>query len=158
MKDPRLCDMPMSGIGGIETWRDAVEFILLGCSNVQICTAVMEYGYRIIDDLCHGLQESMKRHGYKSLEDLRGDSLQRFVLPSELDRDTYVMPRFDREKCIGCGRCSISCADGGHQAIRFDAEERKPHLIGKNCVGCLLCTLICPIGAITQGPRLPKKK
>ena len=147
----------LSGIGGIETWRDALEFIQLGCRNVQICTAVMQYGYRIIDDLISGMQTYMQERGIEHLEDVVGELVPSFVPASNLDRDTKVLPLFDHGKCIGCGRCYISCRDGGHQALTFDAETRQPHLIGKKCVGCHLCSLVCPTGAIGLTKRVQKK-
>ena len=147
--------MDISGIGGIETWRDALEFIQLGCRNVQVCTAVMQYGYRIIDDLKLGLQHYMKERGIVELKKLVGEELKNIVLPSNLDRETMIFPKIDREKCIGCGRCFISCADGGHQAITF-GEDRKPHIIGTKCVGCHLCRLVCPTKAIGMAKRMPK--
>ena len=146
-----------SGIGGIETWRDALEFIQLGCRNVQVCTAVMEYGYRIIDDLILGMQNYMAERGIDQLDALVGEQLPNFVLPSKLDRETIVYPKFDHEKCIGCGRCYTSCSDGGHQAINFDGETRQPHIIGAKCVGCHLCRLVCPTGAIGLAKRVNKK-
>jgi len=146
--------MDVSGIGGIETWRDALDFIQLGCRNVQVCTAVMQYGYRIIDDLKLGMQHYMQERGITELKKLVGEELKNIVLPSELDRETMVFPLIDREKCIGCGRCFISCADGGHQAITFD--DRKPHIVGTKCVGCHLCRLVCPTGAIGLAKRMPK--
>ena len=145
----------ISGIGGIETWRDALDFIQLGCRNVQVCTAVMQYGYRIIDDLRLGLQHYMQERGITELKKLVGEKLPSIELPSDLDRDTIVYPKIDRDKCIGCGRCFISCADGGHQAIAFD-EDRKPRIIGTKCVGCHLCRLVCPTGAISAAKRIPK--
>lgn len=158
MKDEKLKDVPMSGIGGIETWRDALQYIVLGCSNVQVCTSVMQYGYRIIDDMMLGIQAWMQRKGIKSLEEVRGRALKQFVPTDQLDRSTYVLPRIDRSKCIGCGRCYVSCFDGGHQAISFDSETRLPHIIGRNCVGCHLCMLVCPTGAMSQTNRIPVKK
>ena len=148
--------MDISGIGGIETWRDALEFIQLGCRNVQVCTSVMQYGYRLVDDLILGLQHYMRDRGITELKKLVGEELKNIVLPHDLDRDTMVFPKIDREKCIGCGRCYISCMDGGHQAISFD-EERKPRIIGQKCVGCHLCRLVCPTGAIGVAKRMPKK-
>ncbi len=145
-----------SGIGGIETWRDALEFIQLGCRNVQVCTAVMQYGYRIIDDLILGLQTYMAERGTDKLIDLVGELLPKFYLPADLDRDTVVYPKFDHQRCIGCGRCQISCSDGGHQAIIFDPATRQPRLIGKKCVGCHLCRLVCPSGAIGLAKRVSK--
>ena len=147
--------MDISGIGGIETWRDALEFIQLGCRNVQVCTAVMEYGYRIIDDLKSGLQHYMQERGITELKKLVGEQLPNFVKASDLDRETMVFPKIDREKCVGCGRCYVSCWDGGHQAIEF-GEDRKPRIIGTKCVGCHLCRLVCPTGAISLAKRMPK--
>ena len=147
--------MDVSGIGGIETWRDALEFIQLGCSNVQVCTAVMQYGYRIIDDLKLGLQHYMKERGIVELKKLVGEELKNIVMPSDLDRETMVFPKVDRDKCIGCGRCYISCQDGGHQAIEF-GEDRKPRIIGTKCVGCHLCRLVCPTNAMGMAKRMAK--
>ncbi len=149
--------LQFSGIGGIETWRDALEFIQLGCNNVQVCTAVMEYGYRIIDDLVLGLQTYMAERGIKHLEDIVGEQLPNFVMPSDLDRETMVYPKIDRDRCVGCGRCHVSCQDGGHQAITFDNETRQPHIVGTKCVGCHLCRLVCPTGAIGSTKRINKK-
>ena len=146
----------ISGIGGIETWRDALEFIQLGCRNVQICTAVMQYGYRIIDDLVLGMQTYMAERGISHLADLVGEELPNFVSPSDLDRTTKVFPMRDRELCIGCGRCYVSCLDGGHQAISFDPAERIPRINGKSCVGCHLCLLVCPTSAIGASKRISK--
>ena len=147
----------LSGIGGIETWRDALEFIQLGCSNVQVCTAVMQYGYRIIDDLILGLQRYMAKRGVTALSELVGEQLPKFLKPDLLDRDTIIYPKFNKELCIGCGRCAISCSDGGHQTIVFDHETRRPRLVGTKCVGCHLCRLVCPAGAIGTTHRISKK-
>ena len=149
--------LQLSGIGGIETWRDAMEFIQLGCNNVQVCTAVMQYGYRIIDDLILGLQRYMVKRGISELSELVGERLEKFLMPDHLDRDTIIYPKFDKELCVGCGRCEISCNDGGHQAIVFDKETRRPRLIGTKCVGCHLCRLVCPTGAIGVTKRIEKK-
>ena len=117
--DPSAGKMPISGIGGIETWRDALDFLLLGCTNLQICTAVMQYGFRIIDDLCEGLRLFMQENGYKTLSDLIGIALPNIVPPEKLERTQIHRPTVDNSLCLGCGRCFVSCNDGGHQAIRF---------------------------------------
>ncbi len=157
-QNKELKNTELSGIGGIETWRDALEFMQLGCRNVQVCTAVMQYGYRIIDDLIMGLQHYMAENNIARLEDIVGEQLPRFISPDGMDRNTIVYPKFDKSKCIGCGRCYTSCMDGGHQAIEFDTATRQPRLNGKNCVGCHLCRLVCPTGAIDISKRVPKKK
>ncbi len=156
-KNPILENTPLSGIGGIETWRDALEFLQLGCTNVQVCTAIMQYGYRIIDDLIDGLQTYLASRGLRNLNAIIGEELQNFVLPSALDRDTVVYPIVDKDACIGCGRCYISCNDGGHQAMTF-GEDRKPRVNGAKCVGCLLCQHVCPIKAIKASRRVTKRK
>ena len=148
----------LSGIGGIETWRDALEFIQLGCSNVQVCTAVMQYGYRIIDDLILGLQRYMIKRGVTELSQLVGEQIPKFLNPDNLDRKTIIYPKFDQELCVGCGRCQVSCNDGGHQAIVFNYETRRPRLVGTKCVGCHLCRLVCPAGAIGTTKRITKLK
>lgn len=151
-QNPKLKGMHISGMGGIETWRDSLEFILLGAGSIQITTAVMQYGYRIIDDLKAGLNYYLAQMGIDSVKDIVGAGLD-FVSDTTdvLERDTVLFPKFDLEKCVGCGRCVISCMDGGHQAIKF--EERIPKLDGSKCVGCHLCLLVCPQMAISPGKK-----
>ena len=156
-QNPLIKNIDFSGIGGIETWRDALEFIQLGCCNVQVCTSVMQFGYRIIEDMISGLQTYMASRGISQLSDLVGEKIKDFSLASDLDRETMVFPKIDRELCVGCGRCSVSCYDGGHQAIAFD-ETRKPKIIGQKCVGCHLCVHVCPTGAISSANRIKKLK
>ena len=151
--DPRLKDVEISGIGGVETWEDAAEFILLGAKNIQVTTAIMQYGYRIIDDLTNGLMHYMQKEGVDSLEELVGLANKNIIPAEELNRDYKVYPSIDYDKCIGCGRCEISCFDGAHQAMEWDSEKRRPSCNLEKCVGCLLCGLVCPVNAITLGKR-----
>ena len=157
-QNPKLAGMHMSGMGGVETWKDALEFILLGADSVQVTTAVMKYGYRIIDDLKDGLNRYLAEKGLEHVSDVRGAALDSVSQTTDvLERDTIVFPKFHREKCIGCGRCEISCADGGHQAIHLN-EKREPVLDGKKCVGCHLCVLVCPQRAISPGRKRIARK
>ena len=153
-----LPGMHISGMGGIETWRDALEFILLGAGSVQVTTAVMEYGYRIVGDLKAGLNYYLAAKGFRSVREAVGLGLDSISNTTDvIERDSIVYPVFHRERCIGCGRCRISCADGGHQAIKMkDGPDggRRPYLDGKRCVGCHLCLLVCPQRAITPGRRV----
>lgn len=147
----RIPGVQISGIGGIETWEDAAEFILLGARNLQVCTAIMEYGYRIIDDLTSGLAYYMEERGVDHLEDLVGLASANMLPAEELDRSYKVYPAFDMDKCVGCGRCYVSCYDGAHQALAWDEETRRPVLDRERCVGCHLCALVCPAHAISKG-------
>ena len=149
--------MHISGMGGIGIWRDALEFILLGAGSVQVTTAVMQYGYRIIEDMTDGLREYMKAKGVASLDRLIGGASGSIVDHHSIERDTVLFPVFNYDLCNGCGRCYISCMDGGHQAIRFDPHTRKPELIGKKCVGCHLCRLVCAEEAIGVAKKAVRK-
>ncbi|MCR4782939.1 MAG: NAD-dependent dihydropyrimidine dehydrogenase subunit PreA [bacterium] len=146
-----LENLPISGIGGIETWEDAAEFILLGASTLQVTTAIMQYGYRIVEDLKNGLMHYMAEQGVEHLEDLVGLANKGIIPAENLNRDYVVYPQIDSDKCVGCGRCYISCYDGAHQAITWDAETRRPTCNHEKCVGCHLCLLVCPVRAISPG-------
>lgn len=151
-QNPNLKGLHISGMGGIETWRDALEFILMGAGSIQITTAVMQYGYRIIDDLKSGLNYYLAQMGIPSVKNIIGAGLDSISETTDvLDRDSILFPKFDLDKCVGCGRCEISCNDGGHQAIKFD--NRLPKLDGSKCVGCHLCLLVCPMDAISPGKK-----
>ena len=157
MRDnPALKDVEISGIGGIETWQDAAEFILLGAKTLQVTTAIMQYGYRIVEDLCEGLGFYMEEQGVDSLEELVGLANKNMIPAEQLNRDYVVYPEIDADRCVGCGRCVISCYDGAHQAMEWDDETRRPHCNHDKCVGCLLCGLVCPVGAIRLGERVLK--
>ena len=147
----KLKHIPISGIGGIETWEDAVEFILLGSGNIQVTTAVMQYGYRIVEDMISGISHYMDEKGFEKLEDMVGIASRNIIPAEELDRDYIVYPKFDYEICVGCGRCYISCYDGGHQGIEWDAKNRKPVLDKERCVGCHLCGNVCSTQCISKG-------
>lgn len=153
-KHPKLENAPISGMGGIETWVDAAEFIALGCENLQVTTSVMQYGYRIIDDLIEGLSTYLGQKGYTSVSEMVGMALPQLVAADELNRQSISYPKFDKHQCIGCGRCYLSCFDGGHQALEMNKADGQPRLIPAKCVGCQLCTLVCPVNAISAGKRV----
>jgi dihydropyrimidine dehydrogenase (NAD+) subunit PreA len=112
--------LPLSGIGGIATWKDAAEFLLLGCSSVQVCTAAMHYGYRIVEDMIDGLENWMSEKGFASLEEFRGLSLPRVTEWKHLNLNYKIVARIDEAKCIGCDLCYTACWDGAHQCIHLD--------------------------------------
>ncbi len=150
----RLKAIPVSGMGGIETWRDAAEFIALGCENIQVTTSVMQYGYRVIEDMIEGMKLYLSSHGYNSIFEIVGKALPNIISAEELNRDSICYPKFDKAKCLGCGRCYLSCYDGGHQALKQEETTGKPVMIAGKCVGCHLCLTVCPVQAISQGTRV----
>jgi dihydropyrimidine dehydrogenase (NAD+) subunit PreA len=123
--DPEV-GLPVSGIGGIGGWREAAEFILLGCGTVQVCTAVMHYGYRIVEDMCDGLSNWMDAKGYRRLEDFRGASLRKVTEWKHLDLNYKIVARIDPAKCIGCNLCYVACWDGAHQCIHHEGRASPP--------------------------------
>ncbi len=120
----------------------------MGATTVQVTTAIMQYGYRIIDDLISGLTTYLDEKGLANVSDLIGKGLPNMLEPSELVRGEDVLPIFHEESCIGCGRCYLSCRDGGHQAIHWERKLRKPIHLKEKCVGCHLCTEVCPVESI----------
>jgi dihydropyrimidine dehydrogenase (NAD+) subunit PreA len=148
---PDLANIPLSGIGGIENWEDAAEFLMVGARNLQVTTAIMQYGYRIVEDMISGLSYFMQAKGFNSLDEMVGIALDNIIPAEEIDRDFKIIPKIDEDVCVGCGRCYISCYDGAHQAIEWDEDNRRPS-ITDDCVGCHLCMNVCPIeGCITPG-------
>jgi dihydropyrimidine dehydrogenase (NAD+) subunit PreA len=144
--DPEI-GLPISGIGGISTWRDALEFILLGSTSVQVCTAVMHYGFRIIDDLVEGLTNWMEEKGFAGLDEIRGKSLLGIADFGSLNLLYKTVARIDASKCIHCNLCHIACEDGAHQCIDLIPQNGKtqPTVREPDCVGCRLCFLVCPV-------------
>lgn len=146
-------DVPVSGIGGIWTWRDAAEFILLGASTVQVCSAVMARGFSVIDELQKGLSGYLRSKGLSSVRDLIGASLERVVPLMELDTKARVLAHINPQRCIACGDCLISCRDSGYQAIIKSRKRGTYEINESRCTGCALCMQVCPVeGCITMRP------
>ena len=148
-RDPKTIDLPVSGIGGIGTWRDAAEHIALGCSNVRVCTAAMVYGFRIVEEMIAGLQLWMEDKGYECLTDFQGRAVRNVADWQHLNLNYTAKARIDQDVCIKCGRCYAACEDTSHQSIAID-DGRVFEVIDEECVACNLCVVTCPVeGCIT---------
>jgi dihydropyrimidine dehydrogenase (NAD+) subunit PreA len=151
-RNAAMKDLPISGIGGISTWKDAAEFIALGAGNVQVCTAAMTYGFKIVGEMCSGLAEYMDAKGFANIEAFRGRAVPSIVDWNALDLNHVEKARIDQELCIRCGRCHVVCEDTSHQAITAMKDgARHFEVIDAECVGCNLCVSVCPVpGCITM--------
>ncbi|WP_153020762.1 NAD-dependent dihydropyrimidine dehydrogenase subunit PreA [Pseudomonas sp. BMS12] len=153
-RDPTTHGLPISGIGGIGSWRDAAEFIALGCGSVQVCTAAMLHGFRIVEEMADGLSRWMDEKGYARISDFAGKAVANTTDWKYLNMNYQVIAKIDQDACIGCGRCFIACEDTSHQAIESLAKAEGGRLYevkDEECVGCNLCQITCPVeGCITM--------
>jgi dihydropyrimidine dehydrogenase (NAD+) subunit PreA len=160
--DPEV-GLPISGIGGIANWRDAAEFIALGATGIQVCTAIMHHGFRIVEDMADGLSDYLDAKGFKSVMDLVGKAVPNVRKWEALDLNYKRVARIDYDKCIGCNLCYIACEDGAHQSIDLVPPNGRglgpgrvpgkpiPQIREEDCVGCNLCANVCPAeGCITM--------
>jgi len=187
-RHPGIGKLAFSGIGGVSNWRDAAEFIALGATSVQVCTAVMHYGYRIVSDMIEGLSDFLDEKGMKSVSELRGRAVPAYKEWGELDLSYKLVAKINEDKCIGCQLCYVACMDGSHQCIhipgRTEEESRKaghthlptevpnrvvtaqagtpgarvPFVHEDECVGCNLCALVCPVPDCITMEEVPSGK
>ncbi|MFT9383223.1 MAG: NAD-dependent dihydropyrimidine dehydrogenase subunit PreA [Acetobacter orientalis] len=155
-RHPELAGIPISGMGGIGSWRDAAEFLAMGATTLQVCTAAMHYGFRIVDDMIDGLSSWMDQKGYADIPSVSGQAIPRFVNWANLNLKFKTLADINQDACIGCGLCHIACEDTSHQAISKTLVDGKNHyeVIDEECVGCNLCAHVCPIDdCITMQPQ-----
>lgn len=143
-RDPELANIPISGIGGVTTWRDAAEFIALGAGNVQVCTAVMTYGFKIVQEMISGLSEYMDDKGMTSVDQLVRKAVPNVTDWQYLNLNYVSKAKINQDLCISCGRCFAACEDTSHQAISM-SEDRVFEVIDDECVACNLCVNVCPV-------------
>ena len=153
-RDADTAGLPISGIGGIGTWKDAAEFMALGCGTVQVCTAAMVYGFKIVEDMIDGLGDWMDARGYSRLDDFVGLASRNVTDWQYLNMNYVTKALINQDLCIKCGRCHVVCEDTSHQAITFEKNgERFFEVIDEECVGCNLCVSVCPVdNCITMEP------
>lgn len=145
-RNPETRNLPISGIGGVSNWEDAVDFIALGATNVQVCTAAMVYGFRIVEDMIDGLNQFLDEKNMASVHDLVGRAVPSVTDWKYLNLNHIVKANIDQDKCIQCGRCHIVCEDTSHQAITSEVNGvRKFSIKEEECVGCNLCVCVCPV-------------
>ena len=141
-----MANLAVSGIGGITNWKDAAEYIALGCGNVQVCTAAMTYGFKIVQDMCDGLSTYMDGKGFHSIEAFRGRAVPSIVNWNQLNLNHIEKARINQDACIQCGRCHVVCEDTSHQAITAMKDgQRHFEVMDDECVGCNLCVSVCPV-------------
>jgi len=148
--------LPLSGIGGIETWVDALEYLLVGASTVQVTTGIMHHGYRIVEDMIEGLSDYMAGRGIKSVSELVGRALPHLHETESFEVNRQGITQYDLDRCIGCGQCYIVCRDAAGQALEWDADSRRPNLIEEKCLSCMLCKLVCPLPELISYKEMPK--
>ena len=143
-RNPETANLPISGIGGVTTWRDAAEFMTLGVGNVQVCTAAMAYGFKVVQEMISGLSQYMDEKGIKSVSDIVGRAVPNAKDWQDLNLNYVSKAVIDQDKCIKCGRCHIVCEDTSHQAIWMH-EDRTFEVNDAECVACNLCVNVCPV-------------
>jgi dihydropyrimidine dehydrogenase (NAD+) subunit PreA len=153
-RDPETRGMPISGIGGVTTWRDAAEFLSLGAGNVQVCTAAMTYGFKIVEEMKTGLSQWMDEKGYTSIDQVVGRAVPNVTDWQYLNLNYVAKARISQDDCIKCGRCYAACEDTSHQAISMSAD-RVFEVIDAECVACNLCVNVCPVENCITMERLP---
>ncbi|MDF1726942.1 MAG: NAD-dependent dihydropyrimidine dehydrogenase subunit PreA [Sulfitobacter sp.] len=141
---PATAGMPISGIGGVTTWRDAAEYITLGCGNVQVCTAAMTYGFKVVQEMISGLSQWMDEKGHTSIQDFMGAAVPNTTDWQYLNLNYVAKAQISQDDCIKCGRCYAACEDTSHQAIAMSAD-RTFTVIDEECVACNLCVEVCPV-------------
>ena len=150
---PETAGMPISGIGGVTTWRDAAEYMTLGCGNVQVCTAAMTYGFKIVQEMISGLSQWMDEKGHTSIQDFVGAAMPGTTDWKYLNLNYVAKAEINQADCISCGRCYAACEDTSHQAIAM-SEDRTFSVIDAECVACNLCVEVCPVeNCITMVPQ-----
>lgn len=147
--------LPLSGMGGIETWVDALEYILLGSSTIQVTTGIIHYGYNIVEDMIEGLTDFMAEKNIARVEDLVGRALTHLKTTDKFDLKRQGRAEYNLAKCVGCGQCYTVCKDAGGFALEWDGANRRPVLCEDKCLSCMICSFVCPVCDIISFKEMP---
>jgi dihydropyrimidine dehydrogenase (NAD+) subunit PreA len=148
--------LPLSGIGGIETWIDCLEYLLVGATTVQVTTGIIHYGYRIVEDMIEGLRDYLASRGLSRVTELIGKALPHLQETDKFDLARQGVVQYDLEACVGCGQCYIVCNDSAGQALEWQADKRRPKLIEDKCLSCMVCSFVCPVPGLITFKEMPK--
>jgi dihydropyrimidine dehydrogenase (NAD+) subunit PreA len=151
----RELGLPLSGMGGIETWIDALEYLLVGATTLQVTSGIMHYGYRIVEDLIEGLSDYMALKGIGRVGELIGRTLPHLQETDHFDLKRQGVVHYQLDRCIGCGQCHIVCSDAAGQAVEWDSRKRRPRLIEDKCLSCMLCQAVCPVPGLITFREMP---
>jgi dihydropyrimidine dehydrogenase (NAD+) subunit PreA len=158
-RNPRI-NIPISGIGGISNWQNAVEFMLMGATGVQVCTAAMHHGFRIVEDMIEGLHHYLDEKGIPSVMNIIGQSVPKYTDWGDLDLNYKVVAKINNDTCIHCNKCHIACEDSSHQCIDLLRDETGKSILRvreEDCVGCNLCSIVCPVEGAIEMVELPRE-
>jgi len=152
----RELGLPLSGIGGIETWVDVLEYLLVGATTIQVTTGIIHYGQGIVESMIEGLSDYMAMKGIKRVKDLIGKALPNLHETGEFDLSRQGIAKYDLNRCIGCGQCYVVCKDAGGWALEWDSVKRRPVLDEKKCLSCMVCSFACPVDGLITFKEMPK--
>jgi len=147
--------LPLSGMGGIETWIDALEYLLLGAGTIQVTTGIIHYGYRIIEDIIEGISDFMASKGIDQIQNLIGKALPQLKTTDHFQLERQGIARYDLDRCVGCGQCHLVCRDAGGQALQWNPVTRQPALIEDKCLSCMICSFVCPVPNLITFQEMP---
>ncbi|OGS52500.1 MAG: hypothetical protein A3J79_04715 [Elusimicrobia bacterium RIFOXYB2_FULL_62_6] len=148
-------NLPLSGMGGVETWVDALEYILAGATTVQVTTGIIHYGYRMVGDMIEGLSDYMVQKNVKHVSELVGKAIPYLHETGEFDVKRQGISQYDMDRCVGCGQCYLVCRDAGGEALEWDSKKRRPKLNDDKCLSCMICSFVCPVSGLITYKEMP---
>ena len=148
--------LPLSGIGGIETWIDALEYLLVGATTLQVTSGIMHFGYGIVKDMIEGLSDYMASRGISRVPELIGKALPHLHETDKFELHRQGITQYNLDICVGCGQCYTVCTDAGGQALEWNSKKRRPRLIEDKCLSCMLCQFVCPVPGLIRFKEMPQ--